>query len=74
MIGEETTLLTTVEVPAVVTSGWSSDATWIELDAADLIGVDAIWLEADDDGTGTGAISECSEANNGFLHSGPFCE
>ncbi len=74
VIGEETTLLTTVEVPAVVTSGWSSDATWIELDAADLIGVDAIWLEADDDGTGTGAISECSEANNGFLHSGPFCE
>ncbi len=74
VVGEEHTLLTTLTVPAVVGSGWSSEATWIELDAEDLIDVEALWLEADDDGTGTGQVRECAENNNGFQTSGPFCE
>ena len=74
VVGEDMTLLTTQVVPASIASGYSSDATWIELDAADLIDVEALWLAADDDGAGNGAIRECAEANNGFQHSGPFCE
>ena len=72
--GEDMALLTTLEVPATIASGYSSDATWVELDTEDLIDVEALWLEADDDGTGTGLVSECAESNNGFQHSGPFCE
>jgi len=74
VVGEDMALLTTHLVPATITSGTSSEAVWIELDAADLIDVEALWLEADDDGTGTGAVNECAEANNGFQLSGPFCE
>jgi len=71
---DEHTLLTTVSVPATIASGTSSEATWIELAAEDLIDVAALWLEADDDGTGTGTVAECAENNNGFQASGPFCE
>ena len=74
VVGEEMSLLTTHVVPAAIASGESSEASWVELDAADLIGVEALWLEADDDGTGTGQVSECSESNNGFYTGGPFCE
>ncbi len=74
VVGETHELLTTLTIPAGVASGTSTEATWVELDAAELIGVEALWLEADDDGTGSGAISECSESNNGFQLSGPFCE
>ncbi len=72
--GDERSLLTTLTVPATITSGWSSDATWIELEADALSGADALWLAADDDGTGTGAVDECSESNNGVQYGGPFCE
>ncbi len=71
--GEDLALLTTLSVPAVVATGHSSDATWVELAASDLIGVDALWLQADDDGSGNGDVYECSESNNEFQYSGPFC-
>jgi hypothetical protein len=67
-------LLTTVTVPAGLASGQSSDATWVELDAEDLGCADALWLAADDDGTSSGLVRECSETNNGFQWNGPFCE
>ncbi len=72
--GDELALLTTLTVPAGLASGHSSEAVWVEIPAEDLIGVDALWLEADDDGTGDGAVYECSESNNEFQFSGPFCD
>ncbi|MFH1465705.1 MAG: VCBS repeat-containing protein [Pseudomonadota bacterium] len=67
-------LLSTVTVPAGLASGRSSDAAWVLLDAADLGCADALWLAADDDGTSSGRVRECSETNNGFQYNGPFCE
>jgi hypothetical protein len=71
--GDSLELLTTKWVD-VVASGWSSEGATVEVDAADLVGADAIVLQADDDGSGTGAINECSETNNSFTWSGPFCD
>jgi hypothetical protein len=68
------TLLRTREVPGAIESGWVSDAELFELDAAELAGAAALWLTVDDDGTGLGTINECSEANNGVLFKGPFCD
>ncbi len=73
LVGVTRELLTTFTVPAGVPRGSSTEANWVELDAADLEDVNALWLVADDDGTGTGSISECSETNNAFELGGPFC-
>ena len=43
--------------------------------AADLLaGVSAIEARVDDDGTGTGLVTECVETNNAFGQSGAFCD
>lgn len=36
-------------------------------------GAVGLWFAVDDDGTGTGVISECSESDNGVIWNGPFC-
>ena len=74
LFGEELEVVATTTTTDALVSGWSSDAIYMEVDAADVEGADALWLEADDDGTGTGEIDECSEENNEFYWAGPFCE
>ncbi len=67
-------LVETVETADAVDSGWSSEGFALQLEAEAVQGADSLWLEVDDDGTGTGALDECSEANNGFAYDGPLCE
>lgn len=61
---------TTTATPALTTT----EALAFTVDASDLVGADSLWLVVDDDGTGTGAITECLENNNGSIWKGPFCE
>lgn len=51
----------------------SSPGIEFVVDAAEVAGAEALWVAADDDGTGTGALSECLETDNGFQLDGPFC-
>jgi len=55
-------------------SGYSSETLEFEVDADLARTADLLWLEADDDGTGVGAIDECEEDNNSVTTEGPFCE
>lgn len=61
-------------VPAGLQSGWASGSLTFEVDSSLLVGAEGLWLSIDDDGTGTGVINECSEADNFILIPGPFCE
>ncbi len=61
---------TTAEVPSARTS----EVLEFRVEADTAREADALWLEADDDGTGTGAISECDDDNNAVTESGPFCD
>ena len=56
-----------------IDSGWSSDAVVVAVPAAEVDGAEALQLQVDDDGTGTGAYAECAEFNNVFVWPGPFC-
>ncbi len=67
-------LLTTVTTTAAMPVGWSSEAFVLELAPAQLASASALWLAVDDDGTGAGSVTECTEQNNGFLYGGPFCQ
>ncbi len=66
--------LSTLQTTDVIPSGMSSEALLFELDAEVLTDIDGFWLNADDDGSGTGYVSECDEDNNDFLVTGPFCQ
>jgi hypothetical protein len=46
----------------------------IVLDGAIVKTADSIEFVVDDDGTGTGALEECSETNNNGVITGPFCQ
>jgi hypothetical protein len=74
VIDGTTTWLGTVDESWYLEPGWSSDGVVIEVDATLLEGASALRLVADDDGTGTGAMSECSETDNTDEWAGPFCE
>jgi hypothetical protein len=63
------TAVTTEAVPAATTS----EAIAFEVDSAVARAATRLWLEVDDDGTGTGTVSECSEDNNSDLEEGSFC-
>ncbi|HJN74253.1 MAG TPA: VCBS repeat-containing protein [Myxococcota bacterium] len=65
--------LSTIETTDAIPSGWSTEGFEIELYSDQLTSMDGLVLVADDDGTGTGAIAECSESNNDYVRSGPFC-
>jgi hypothetical protein len=54
--------------------GWKSDSITIAVAADDLVDVMGIIAVADDDGTGTGVLSECSEADNADYEGGRYCE
>ena len=53
--------------------GWASDGVEIVLDSALLDGATGVMLAADDDGTGAGHWSECSEDNNTEAWRGDLC-
>lgn len=55
-------------------SGMATDAMVFAVDASKLEDAEAIISVIDDDGTGVGVITECSEDNNLFWFEGPFCE
>jgi hypothetical protein len=52
----------------------STEAVEFAVDAALLDGVTGLEVRVDDDGTGTGAIAECVETNNGFRETGSWCD
>ncbi len=66
-------LLATATIADAIPSGRTSGGIPFDVSTADLDGVDSLWLVVDDDGTGTGAISECLEDDNGFLYDGGLC-
>ncbi len=72
--GGERIPLSTLTTVDAIPGGMSSEALVFKVDVADLTDIDGFWLNVDDDGTGTGFYSECSEDNNDFLWMGPFCE
>ena len=74
VVSDERVLLETKTVPDVILSGFGTRGIVFTVDAVDLAGAEAVYVVADDDGTGIGVFDECSEDNNGFWFSGPFCE
>ena len=67
-------LLGTVTTDAELAAAMSSPGLTLTVDASLLDSVGSLLFVVDDDGTGTGAISECSEENNGYLYSDSLCE
>jgi len=74
IVGGAQQLLDTQTVPDVILPGYTSAGIVFVADAADLAAAEAVLVMADDDGTGTGVLDECSEDNNDFWFDGPFCE
>lgn len=71
--GERTaiaTAVTTTETP----SGRSSEAVTFSVESAEISGADQLWVLVDDNGSGTGSLSECDEENNEAVQKAPFCE
>ncbi len=66
--------LSTLQNVDDIPSGMSSEPLVFEIDSVLLTDLDGFWLYADDDGSGTGFVSECDEDNNDFLYVGPFCQ
>ena len=73
-IGAYRYLLAQHTTEADIDSGWSSQGVEFTLVTDQLEQVERLYLVVDDDGTGTGAIAECSETNNTFEWAGPFCQ
>lgn len=73
VVGGERVLLDTKTVADVILPGFGSPGIVFHVEASHLAGAEAVYVVADDDGTGLGVIDECSEDNNGFWWSGPFC-
>jgi hypothetical protein len=74
--GGTDTLLATDTTSEAIPGGWAGSAMVFRLEAETLATAEALWFQSDDDGTGTGAITECAESNNGFQWSadgGGFC-
>ncbi len=71
--GEPDRLLATARLADAIPSGRTSAGILFDVPGADLDGVDSLWLVVDDDGTGTGVLSECLEDDNGFLWIGDLC-
>jgi len=67
-------LVAVASTDEVIPTGWASAAFELRVDPALLQGSEALWLVVDDDGTGTGGLEECSEANNDFVFGGPVCD
>lgn len=63
------TAVTTVETP----SGMTGEVLDFEVPASLAEEASGFVVHADDDGSGTGSISECSEENNTDIETGEFC-
>ncbi len=66
-------LLATATIPDAIPSGRTSEGIEFVVSTADLGDADSLFLAVDDDGTGTGVVSECLEDDNGFLWEGELC-
>lgn len=64
------TATTTAATPSLMTT----EAVEFVVDAELLAGVSRLEVHVDDDGTGTGTVTECVETNNGFAVDGAYCE
>jgi len=64
------TAVTTTATPKEMTS----EAVVFSVKAADLELADRLVVQVDDDGTGTGSVSECTEIDNEAVVKKPFCE
>ncbi|MGB0639608.1 MAG: hypothetical protein ACPGTU_09755, partial [Myxococcota bacterium] len=58
-------LVETVEVELNLLSGMSSEGMTVFIPAENALGAEGLRMVVDDDGTGTGLITECSEFDNG---------
>lgn len=74
VVGGEAVLLATQVTPTAVPAEMSSEGLEFVVDAASVAAATALYVVADDDGTGTGTISECLEDDNGFQLDGSFCD
>jgi hypothetical protein len=63
----------TWELADTVQPGWASPGYEFTTTRDDLQYAEHLVLSVDDDGTGTGTVAECSETNNQYQWSGPFC-
>lgn len=73
VVGGDAQLLATETTPAAVPAEMSSEGIEFVVDADAVVEASALYLVVDDDGTGTGAISECLEDDNGFQLDGAYC-
>ncbi len=74
IVGGEKLLASVKATREETPSGKTSEVLEFEVSADTARETDALWLEADDDGTGTGAVAECDDDNNAVTESGPFCD
>ena len=66
--------LATTTLNQDLASGYASESIVIEIPTANLDGVNSIIVIADDNGSGTSLIQECSERDNEIVIDGPFCQ
>lgn len=71
--GDGPVLLDTATTSSATPSGKTTEALVFSVAAADVADADALFVQADDNGTGTGAFTECVEANNESLTQGEWC-
>ncbi len=64
----------TVQTNAEIPAGWTGEAQVTEITRDDLMRAERLFLVVDDDGSGAGALAECSEDNNRVVELGPFCD
>ncbi len=66
-------LVGTQTIAEPIPSGRTSVGLSFDVSTEDLVGVDALWLSVDDDGSGLGRVPECVEDDNGYLYDGELC-
>jgi outer membrane protein assembly factor BamB len=72
--GDGRTLLDAQQTTAATASGMTSEAFVFAVNAEDIEGAKKLVAVADDNGSGTGTVSECEEVNNEAILKQPFCE
>jgi hypothetical protein len=71
--GAQEVYIATITLPQEIEAGWSSASFQVGLYAEDIEGMNGILARADDDGTGTGILQECSELDNAVQADDAFC-
>lgn len=72
--GGNRTLLDVQTTTADTASGMSSEAVIFAVSAEDIGDAGKLVVVVDDNGSGTGVVSECDEVNNEAILKKPFCE